>query len=314
MLFGICFNFCLYGVLTAQVYSYNYNFAEDKKKFKVLVYGLFVIETAQTAMTGADAFYWYAAGFGDLARLQDTYIASLDTPFIGSFTSLIVQLFYAYRIWVIKPSLLWLSGIVGVISVTQSVGGMIDGIVGHRIHLAQVHSPLTTPSTYIWLLGEAIADLMIAASMIWLYATTRHTYSNRILAKIMRMCIETNFASATVAVIAFSLYVALPHTAYIITPTAVLGKIYSNTLLVSLNSRIMLRDSANGTRIYVHSETVVQRSQAESDHTVVLHSMSPAAGGAYKMQSLSLAERGDCIDLRATDLNEMPPEKRVFAL
>ncbi|KAI0037928.1 hypothetical protein FA95DRAFT_1506315, partial [Auriscalpium vulgare] len=114
-LLGICLNFCLYGVLAAQVYSYNYNFAEDKKRFKVLVYGIFIIETAQTAMTGADVFYWYAAGFGNVARLQNTYISSLDTPFMGSFISLIVQWFYAYRIWVIKPALLWLSGVVSLV-------------------------------------------------------------------------------------------------------------------------------------------------------------------------------------------------------
>ncbi|KAI0041969.1 hypothetical protein FA95DRAFT_630522 [Auriscalpium vulgare] len=195
MLFGICFNCCLYGVLAAQVYSYHYNFSDDKRRFKILVYSVFLIETAQTAMTMADIYFWYAVGFGDVARLQDTYISPLDGPFIGSFISLIVQLFYAYRIWIIKPSLLWLSAVVALISITQSIGGMIDGIVGHRIHFAQVHSPLTVPSTYFWLLGEAVADLLIAVTMVWLLAASRNRYSSRVLSRIMRLCIETNVLS-----------------------------------------------------------------------------------------------------------------------
>ncbi|KAI0041972.1 hypothetical protein FA95DRAFT_1610585 [Auriscalpium vulgare] len=297
MLFGVYFNACLYGILGSQVYSYNYNFPDDKKRFKILVYGVFIIETAQTAMSLADIYYWYAAGFGNLARLQDTYISPLDGPFICSVIALIVQSFYAYRIWILKPSLLWLSGVVVLISVAQAIGGMIDGIVGHRIRFAQVHSPLTVPATYFWLLGEAVADLLIAGTMVWLLSTSRGSYSNRLLSKIMRLCIETNVLSATVAVIAFILYVAKPNTTYIITPTAILGKLYSNTLMVSLNSRVMLRDAqaAQGTRVYVQSEMTVHPPRADPFR----QSLSSSEPEPYKMHSLGSAERGDGMELRA---------------
>ncbi|KAI0047483.1 hypothetical protein FA95DRAFT_1492380, partial [Auriscalpium vulgare] len=111
-LLGICFNFCFYGVLAAQVCFYHYSFTTDKRIFKFLVYGVFLIETTQTAMSGADIFYWYASGFGNMERLQDTYLSPFDTPFLGSLVTCIVQTFYSYRIWVLKPTLWWLSSII----------------------------------------------------------------------------------------------------------------------------------------------------------------------------------------------------------
>ncbi|KAI0043601.1 hypothetical protein FA95DRAFT_1498356 [Auriscalpium vulgare] len=119
-LLGICFNFCLYGVLATQVYFYNDNFPNDRKAFKALVYGLFIFETIQVTMSGADIFYWYASGFGNMARLQDTYLSPFDTPMMGSMVTFTVQLFYAYRIWVLKPSLLWLSGIISTVRLLRS--------------------------------------------------------------------------------------------------------------------------------------------------------------------------------------------------
>ncbi|KAI0043973.1 hypothetical protein FA95DRAFT_1497813, partial [Auriscalpium vulgare] len=111
-LLGKCISFFLFGVLAAQIYSYNYNFPEDRKRVKILVYGVFLLECVQTGMSIAEVYYWYGAGFGDLMRLQSTYISPFDTPLMTSFVSFVVQTFYCYRIWILKPSLLWLSLIV----------------------------------------------------------------------------------------------------------------------------------------------------------------------------------------------------------
>ncbi|KAI0045162.1 hypothetical protein FA95DRAFT_1495899, partial [Auriscalpium vulgare] len=111
-LLGICFNFCLYGILVAQVYSYHYNFADDRIVIKTLVYSVLLLESTQTAFAGADVVYWYAAGFGNVARLQDTYLTPFDTPFMGALIAFIVQVFYSYRIWVLRPALVWLSSLV----------------------------------------------------------------------------------------------------------------------------------------------------------------------------------------------------------
>ncbi len=57
------------------------------------------LETVQTALTGADAYYWFASGFGDIRHIDNSYISAFDSPFLSSVIALIVQFFFCHRIW-----------------------------------------------------------------------------------------------------------------------------------------------------------------------------------------------------------------------
>lgn len=64
------------------------------------VYSVFLVETLQTALTGADLYYWFVSGFGNLDHLTSPNLSEFDVPIISSVISLAVQLFFVYRIWV----------------------------------------------------------------------------------------------------------------------------------------------------------------------------------------------------------------------
>jgi len=58
----------------------------------------------------------------------------------------------------------------------------------------------------------------------------------------VRLTIETNTLTAGVAIASFVLYVAFPDDIYYTFTAGIIGKLYSNTLLVSLNNRVYFRD------------------------------------------------------------------------
>ena len=64
-----------------------------------IVYSVFFLETVQTVLSGADLYYWFAAGFGNLKHLNLPFAAAFDLPIIGSAVSLSVQFFFVYRIF-----------------------------------------------------------------------------------------------------------------------------------------------------------------------------------------------------------------------
>ena len=68
---------------------------------------MFFIETLQTALTGADVYFWFISGFGQVDRLRDPYAAAFDVPIIGSIVSGIVQFFFVYRVWVLSDRKSW---------------------------------------------------------------------------------------------------------------------------------------------------------------------------------------------------------------
>ncbi|KAH9001878.1 hypothetical protein EDB86DRAFT_406482 [Lactarius hatsudake] len=107
MLLGALWNWTLYGVLVVQLYVYSYNFPGDRTLLKLLVYSVFLVETLQTALTGADLYYWFVSGFGNMDHLSSPYLSAIDVPIIGSIVSLAVQLFFMYRIWILSGRSSW---------------------------------------------------------------------------------------------------------------------------------------------------------------------------------------------------------------
>ncbi|KAI9439542.1 hypothetical protein H4582DRAFT_2074904 [Lactarius indigo] len=241
LLFGQLFNWTLYGVLCVQIYVYSYNFPDDRRSIKFLAYFVFVLETIQTALTGVDLYYWFVTGFGNVERLGDPHFAPIDMPVINGITSLLVQGYFCYRIWVLdRQRAKWICWIIAVAAVTQSVTAASVGIES-RIAGKYVASKA---GVYLWSIPSALADILITVAMVLLLrrAGNNSKFSNFVLIRVVRLTIETNALSAALAVTSLVLYAAFPNELYLVYITATLGKLYSNTLLVSLNNRIYFRD------------------------------------------------------------------------
>ena len=73
-----------------------------------LAYGIFLIETLETALSGWDLYHWFASGFGNMDHLENPYAGPFDAPIIGSIVSGTVQYFFIYRIWVLSNRKSWL--------------------------------------------------------------------------------------------------------------------------------------------------------------------------------------------------------------
>jgi len=241
ILFGPMINWGLYGALCVQTYVYSYNFPDDKWYLKALAYFVFLLETVQTALTGADVYFWFMAGFGNIERLKDSNFSPIDSPTIDAFISLIVQGFFCYRIWTLNKRALWICLLIAVLAVVQAIGAAWGGIKSATLGTYSV----VKPGQYLWLITSALADILIALVMTFqLRKMSAHEgrFSNRVVPRIVQLTIETNTLTASVALISFVLYVAFPNEIYYTCPTGIIGKLYSNTLFVTLNNRIYFRD------------------------------------------------------------------------
>ena len=57
------------------------------------VYCICFLETVQTVLSGADLYYWFAAGFGE-AQFITPFASFFDLQIVGSVVSLSVQFFF----------------------------------------------------------------------------------------------------------------------------------------------------------------------------------------------------------------------------
>jgi len=262
-LFGYVWNWALYGVLVVQLYVYCYNFPKERLPLKLLVYGVFLIETVQTVMSGVDMYYRFASGFGSLQHLIDPYLSPFVGPIIGAIVSLTVQYFFAYRVWIMSNrKSFWLCLLICTFSTVDATAAFTGGIYTH-VRGKFASGWMLKVLVYTWLGGNAAADILISMAMIYYLSIRRIGMivprSNHALTRIVRLTIETNILTTTSGVVSLLLLSIFPNKIWYTCPTSILGKLYSNTLLVSLNNRISIRD-ASSERGTLHT------SQSTSNH------------------------------------------------
>ncbi|KAJ7359761.1 hypothetical protein DFH08DRAFT_952863 [Mycena albidolilacea] len=263
-LIGSLLNFSLYGVLAVQVYAYRLMFPHDKRSIKWLIYSVFSLQTALTAVNGADVYYWFAAGFGDVLEFSQPRFSPFYTPVAGSAMALIVQTFFCYRIYIIERRLLWLC----IVIILTSLAGGIGGAISTYLSLNQENTRIIF--AYIWLVCDAIADLLISGVMLVLFTKARlhqrQKENTDISKRIVRMVIETNTLAMAVSVLSLILFCGTPNTTYFICPTMVLATLYSNTLFVTFNNRTFSRNSRKWD--ISNSDVYISTSQSKDSKTL----------------------------------------------
>ncbi|KAH9039088.1 hypothetical protein EDB85DRAFT_2141340 [Lactarius pseudohatsudake] len=205
MLLGVLWNWTLYGVLVVQLYVYSYNFPGDRTLLKLLVYSVFLVETVQTALTGADLYYWFVSGFGNMDHLSSPNLSAIDVPIIGSIVSLTVQLFFMYRIWILSGrSSRFICLFICLCSSVAAVAAFSTGVYSHVLNKFSSNQTLKT-LTFIWLSGNSSSDLLIAGSMLFHLGRRRREgddyFSDHAISRIVRLTVETNVLTATVGIV-----------------------------------------------------------------------------------------------------------------
>ncbi|KAJ6546311.1 hypothetical protein B0H10DRAFT_2447623 [Mycena sp. CBHHK59/15] len=229
----------LFGALTVQLYLYYQAFPNDRWFTKCLVYTVYSIQVVQIVMTTIDAFRIFGYGFRDVSALTKVNFSWFSVPVIIGLVSFIVQSFYAFRIYVLSRSRIIPVLIVGAslaISVNAFITGRFTLEAGDVTILNNLRD--STPLG-VYLSGAALIDITIAVCMIY-YLTINDTgfrQTHAIISKLVRLTIETNSLTASVALTTLILYFVFPGKVYYAAPANLMPMLYANTMSAVLNSR-----------------------------------------------------------------------------
>ncbi|KAH9837894.1 uncharacterized protein C8Q71DRAFT_567574 [Rhodofomes roseus] len=106
-------NWMLQGVLTVQVYFYYLQFPQDPLRLKVLVYGLFISEWVQWGLVTEDAFITFVSNASSgIVEYYTVVNEWFSLPIMCAIVSVVVQCFFAWRIWGLSRSRVLGGGIV----------------------------------------------------------------------------------------------------------------------------------------------------------------------------------------------------------
>jgi len=185
-------------------------------------------------------------------RLDDTFLNSWDVPMIDAVIALIVQVFYCWRIHVLRKTLVYPVLII-LVSIIQCTFGIVTAVKANQLGKLSLIGSTKAKVAFqtIWLVGSAVADVAIAVVLSWTLLRARSktfTKSHKVINRIVQLTVETNALTAGVAVIAVIVYLSVPaHTTLVVPPTAIIGKLYTNCLIAVLNNRPIQAEGSTGT-------------------------------------------------------------------
>ncbi|KAF4615962.1 hypothetical protein D9613_011345 [Agrocybe pediades] len=236
-------NWLLMGTLVVQLYHFQTHFSKDRVAVRLLVYFVVTLDVVQTVISTHLTWFYAIANWDRPAVFSETTPWSGPmTPLMAGLVSGTVQLFYAWRIWILSHTfgMRCVSIIVYLLACAQAGTAIVSSIVIEfdrtQERLLQLH-----PAFEFWLAGSFTVDIIITASMIYILYNAKErnplARTESLLNKLIINAIRTGLITVIAAGIDLGLFVAFTSNNYHYVPAYILGKLYSISLLATLNGR-----------------------------------------------------------------------------
>ncbi|RDB18691.1 hypothetical protein Hypma_014756 [Hypsizygus marmoreus] len=251
MLLGNFFGYGLFGILVVQLFMYHYRFPKDPLWIKTLVWFLFVIDTLITVLATIAAWNMLAQGWGKPATLTPLDWPFGGIPLLSGLVASCVHFFFCWRLWKLRGAML-IPVIIATISLLTWATASYCGIHGRSLGILRLKS--LKPYVIVWLGGSTLVDSLIAGYMVLILfqASSRTAFqaTSSLLHKLITLTIETGLATGLAALAELVLFIVFPENNMHFIPFLMLAKLYSNTLLATLNARgLFHQDAMDGSQV-----------------------------------------------------------------
>ncbi|KAF8599118.1 hypothetical protein BDV93DRAFT_526302 [Ceratobasidium sp. AG-I] len=258
---GVVIATFLYGILTLQTYTYWIRYIHDSTFDRLFVVALWIADTLQLIFICHMQYHYSITNYANPAALQyNNWSFNMEVGLTAIITFM-VQAFFARRAFFFTKRI---GSRITTTRRTQIMGAVIGltTFTGLGFGLASfvmtfILGKFEKFIEYRWLVGgwlgaAAACDIMIVYMLSTALMTQRTGFgrTDMLIDKLMRYTINTGLLTsiiATVDLIAFCTMNNLVHLAF----NFVLGKLYTNTLLATLNAR----DVDTGNVIHVESDS-----------------------------------------------------------
>ncbi|KAJ7051957.1 hypothetical protein C8F01DRAFT_637029 [Mycena amicta] len=249
---GVLFATFLQGLLTVQVYTYYMSFPDDSPWLKTLVAAVWILDTTHLVLIAQSTYHYLITSWGNNAALLVATTPFLINMIFIILSSLLCQTFFLYRVWVFSKHN-WL--ITGFLGCGCLAGFCIEStIVGQILSFTAVeeYTQLTTNAKWSFSV-LALFDLLLACTLAWYIRTTKveladgmdglRPRTNLVLQRVMQYAVATGLTTSIVGLATLVAYLLAPDKFIFIAIYLSFGRVYTISLLVSLNARRSLRSA-----------------------------------------------------------------------
>ncbi|KAI0334812.1 hypothetical protein GY45DRAFT_1367269 [Cubamyces sp. BRFM 1775] len=246
LLIGVILAAVMYGVSCSQMYYYYTRYPRDPWHIKLLVTAVWTTDSIHQALISHSVYWYLITEYGNptaLTLLSKTIIVEV---FFNAFTGLFVQSFFAARVWKLSGKKLYLVIPVGILVAGEFSVAMAYSIkalyLNTFVDLVQIKGLSISINAF-----AAAGDVTIAAILCTILHRSRTGFSksNTLINRLMVFAVNTGLLTSVCACLSLITIVALPNTFVYICFFFLVGRLYSNSLMATLNARKSLRENSS---------------------------------------------------------------------
>lgn len=240
---GVVLNAFLFGICAIQFATYFTANFDDRAIIKSLVYFTFTVDTFYTISSVYMLWVYVVDNFNNPAILSTFPWPYACTPLITAFTAMPIQLFLAWRIKQFSSSRL-IFWFISCLSFAQGALGLVSSAYA-LAHPQISYLPNIIPTVDAWNAISMVCDVAITCFLVRYLRKSRtgHKHTDGAISKLILQSVEMALFPSLFGILDFITFTVLQHTTIYSVFGISLGRIYTNTLLTTLNSRIQARNN-----------------------------------------------------------------------
>ncbi|KAG2012234.1 hypothetical protein CC2G_012267 [Coprinopsis cinerea AmutBmut pab1-1] len=244
----------LHGVSCVQA-LYYFTHQTDRWPTKLLVGSVMFFDTVHQALITHTVYTYVVTDWGNPRMLDNLVWSLLVEVLFNGLTAFLVQSFLTMRVWKMSSRNYLLTGLVSLLVVAEFVCVLVFTAVSMRLETFTKLANLEALSITVNALAAA-GDVLITAALCTILHRSRTGFqrSDTMINKLILFSVNTGFLTSLCAVASLISITVAGHTFLYIAFFFCIGRLYTNSLLATLNARKMIRGSADG--IHTTSENI----------------------------------------------------------
>jgi len=247
MLIGCYFAVSLYGLISHQIYRYYRMYPEDSPLLKAIVGTLWVLDTLHSILVMHICYFYLVQNYFDPLRLlEGTWSLRISISLTGLIT-LIAHGFFSRRIYIFSGNI-WTPVAIMVISLIRFGFNLASTVMSYK------NPTFDGFAHFIWIicitLGLAIiSDVIITVSLCWYLQKSRTGFekTDSIIDKLLLYSINTGLLTIVFNSAVLICASVMKKNLIFVGLYFIISKLYTNSLLAVLNSRLgLMRDNNHG--------------------------------------------------------------------
>ncbi|KIK02597.1 hypothetical protein K443DRAFT_513791 [Laccaria amethystina LaAM-08-1] len=226
---------------------YYFTHQSDRWHLKALVGAVMLTDTIHQGLITHTVYTYTITNWGNVAFLGELVQTLLIEVLFNGLTTVMVQCFLATRIWRLSDRKIWLIVIIVLLVFGEFGVNLAYTIISLRFDTFAQLAHLEGLSLATNALAAA-GDIVIAASLCTILHRSRTGFhrSDTIISKLIVFSVNTGLLTSLCALASLVSILAWPNTFIYIAFFFCIGRLYTNSLLATLNARKKIRELSDG--------------------------------------------------------------------